>query len=176
MIIGTIDGQSYFSGALSAYLICNQFPFADLKQTKWAKYFIQYIPNNLLGTMIIYIVIILSFVTTNYFAMNDSWLIVKYVVQKLVFHSIIAFVFMLCLLDYSTGKNSMIENLSVLESDFIMISENVALIFSVLLDEIQIGPFKTIVIQMASIGILFVSIVCINIFTYCLKDIVQFLS
>ncbi|CAL6007436.1 Hypothetical_protein [Hexamita inflata] len=171
MLEGTLDGQSYYSGTLLGYYLFHLSPMQDAKESRLGR-ILQHIPNKIIGSLLIYCAMYLQMIFTIYLASNNSFLILKYVVQKISYQTIQALIIAMCSLGFPAGKLKLIEQLNDLECDFILVSHILIQILAVLLDGIKIGPQQEVIVWLVAIGLLAEVLFCINFATYLFKDLI----
>ncbi|CAL6028019.1 Hypothetical_protein [Hexamita inflata] len=171
MLEGTLDGQSYYSGALFGYYLFNLSPMQDAKESRLGR-ILQHIPNKIIGSLLIYCAMYLQMILTIYLASNNSFLILKYIVQKFSYQTIQALIIAMCSLGFPAGKLKLIEQLNDLECDFILVSHILIQILAVLLDGIKIGPQQEVIVWLVAIGLLAEVLFCINFATYLFRDLI----
>ncbi|CAL6027991.1 Hypothetical_protein [Hexamita inflata] len=172
MLEGTLDGQSYYSGALFGYYLFNLSPMQDAKESSLGKVLLQYIPNKIIGSLLVYGAIFLQQNITIYLALDNSFLILKYIIQKTLHQIILSLILTMCSIGFPAGKLKLIEQINDLECDFVLASHILIQILAVLLDGIKIGPQQDVIVWLVAIGLLAEVLFCINFATYLYKDLI----
>ncbi|CAL6108768.1 Hypothetical_protein [Hexamita inflata] len=171
MLEGTLDGHSYYSGTLFGYYLYNLSPMQNAQESRIGKLLI-HIPNKIIGSLLIYCAMYLQMIFTIYLASDNSFLILKYVMQKISYQSILALIITMCSIGFPVGKLRLIEQLNDLECDFILVSHILIQILAVLLDGIKIGPQQEVVVWLVAIGLLAEVLFCIHFAIHLYKDLI----